>query len=215
MPSTFDTIRCDGNLTVAGRYKPGIDPAQDILQRVLSPFTVDFTRLRVWDAFATNLPGTAATDDLALVARSGAAPDTWGTRSPIISAGDLKNAGATTRYARLMVQLPENYEAGETITLRFYAGMETTVASVSATLDVEAFLTNYEGVVSGSDLCTTAATTINSLVFANKDFTITPAGLVAGDWLDVRIAIAVNDSATATAVDAAIGRIQFLVDTRG
>jgi hypothetical protein len=209
MPSTFDTIRVNGDINYTGRLKPGVNPALDLLQRALSPFTIDFTRLRKWDEFHTNLPGTAATDDLALIGT------TFGTGSLKVSAGDLKNAGATTRYARFMKELPENYEAGETITLRFYAGMETTVASVSASLDVEAFFTNYEGVVSGSDLCTTAAQSINSLVFADKDFTITPTGLVAGDWLDIRIAVAVNDSATATAVDAAIGRIQLLCDTRG
>jgi hypothetical protein len=64
--------------------------------------------------------------------------------------------------------------AGETITLRLSAGMLTTVASSSCTVDVEMYLTNRESLVSGSDLCATSATTINSLTFANKDFTHHP-----------------------------------------
>ena len=65
-----------------------------------------------------------------------------------------------------------------------------------------------------TNLPATAATTINSLTFANKDFTITSSSLAAGDILDVRIAIAITDSATGTAVIGEIGAIEFLLDIR-
>ena len=113
------------------------------------------------------------------------------------------------------MQLPHNYVAGETVTIRLRAGMKTTVADTSATVDVQAFKSNNEGAVDGSDLCATAATTCNSLTPADKDFTITPTTLSPGDWLDVRIAIATNDGATAGAVIGFIGRAQLLCDTKG
>jgi hypothetical protein len=113
-----------------------------------------------------------------------------------------------------MVELPECYEAGETVTLSLSAGMVTTVASSSCTVDVECYkIDKITGI--GSDLCTTSATTINSLVFAAKVFTITPSGLTAGDVLDVRLTIACNDAATGTAVTPTIAAIDFLCDIKG
>jgi hypothetical protein len=105
--------------------------------------------------------------------------------------------------------------AGETVTLRFKAGMITTVANTTATLDCEAFkLQEDPDDAIGSDLVTTAATTMNSLVFANIDFVITPTSLAPGDILDVRITTAVNDGASATAVIAGITSAKLLVDCR-
>jgi len=179
-----------------------------LAQDTLSRFPVKLTDLRVWDAFQTNLPGTSATDDLGLYG------GTFGSASPQIKTYDLKAAGAQTLYARVQIPLPAEYDAGETVTLRLHAGMETTVADTSATVDVEAYESDSEGGIS-ADLCATAAQTINSLVKADKDFTITPTDLVAGDMLDVRITVAVNDAATGTAVIAAIGAIELLCDIRG
>ena len=139
---------------------------------------------------------------------------TFGTSPPVVSAGDCKALGATSRYARFMVELPECYEAGETVTLSLSAGVVTTVASVSCTVDVECYELDKIGGI-GSDLCATAATTINSLVFAAKSFTITSSGLVAGDVLDIRITIAVNDAATVTAVTPTIAAIDLLCDIKG
>ncbi len=66
-----------------------------------------------------------------------------------------------------------------------------------------------------ADLITTAATTINSLTFTTKLFVVTPAALIAGDVLDVRIAVACNDAATGTAVTATIAAIDLLADIKG
>lgn len=170
-------------------------------------YVVPLTDFRVWDAMNTVLPGTSSNDDLALVG------GTLGTSSPTIQTGDVKNT-TVTRYARALVALPPEYEDGETVTIRLHAGMITTVASSSATVDVECYKSDKESGV-GSDLCSTAAQDINSLTFDDMDFTITPTGLVAGDLLDVRIAIAVSDSATVTAVIGAIGSVELLADVRG
>lgn len=171
-------------------------------------FPVPLTSLRVWDAYHTVLPGTAAADDLALVG------GTFATAPPVVSAGDLKAAGATTRYARFQVQLPECYDAGQTVSLSIAAGMVTTVADVSCTIDAEVYKIDKTAGI-GSDLCATAAVTINSLVMSAKVFAITPGSLAAGDVFDVRIAIACNDAATGTAVTPTIAAIDLLADIKG
>lgn len=208
MSSTFDDIRVTGTLSIKDTGVSQQTRASILKQDANAIFPVPLTSLRVWDAYATNLPGTAATDDLALIG------GTFGTAPPTISAGDLKAAGATTRYARFQAQLPECYDAGQTVTLAISAGMVTTISDTSCTLDAEVYkIDKITGI--GSDLCATAATSINSLTFATKEFTITPAGLVAGDVFDVRIAIACNDAATATAVTPTIASIDLLCDIKG
>jgi hypothetical protein len=207
MPVTTDTLRVTGKITHANDFFPPVDPGQ-IAQRDNQETVIDFIGARVWDAFQTNLPGTPATDDLGLIG------GTFGTNAPSIQTGDLKAAGATTRYARFQVNLPPEYVAGQTVTLRFAAGMITTIADASATLDVECHLSDEDDTVS-ADLYVGAAQSINSLTFADKDFTITPATLSPGDMLDVRIAIAVNDAATGTAVIGCVAAMKRVCDTRG
>lgn len=198
-------VRITGNLQVDGTMPTYA--RSELQQDAAAVFPVPLTDLRVWDALATVLPGTPANDDLGLVG------GTFASATPKVSTGDLKNT-TTTRYARGQVRLPAEYDAGETITLRLNAGMETTVASVSTSLDVECYKSDRAAGL-GSDLCATAAQSMNSLVFANKDFTITPTGLTAGDVLDFRLTITVTDSATATAVTASIGAIELLCDIKG
>lgn len=206
--STVEDLRVSGSITVKEDGISVQTRASILKQDTLVAFPVLVTDLRVWDAFHTNLPGTAATDDLALIG------GTFGTAPPTVSAGDLKAAGLTTRRARFQLQLPECYDPGETIVLSIYAGMVTTVADTSCTIDVEAYkLNKITGI--GSDICATSATTMNSLVISAKQFTITPSGLLPGDLLDVRISIACTDAATGTAVTPTIAAIDLLCDIRG
>ena len=208
MALTVDDIKVTGSISVKDTGVSSQLRTSILKQDANAIFPVKLTDLRVWDAYQTNLPGTAATDDLALIG------GTFGTAPPTISAGDLKAAGATTRYARFQIQLPECYDSGETITLAIYAGMVTTIADTSCTVDVQCYKIDKAAGI-GSDLCATAATTINSLVFASKSFTITPSGLVAGDVFDVRIAIACTDAATGTAVTPTIAAIDLVCDIKG
>ena len=208
MAFTGDDLRISGALTIKDTGIAAQTRATILKQEANAIFPIPLTGLRVWDAYQTNLPGTVATDDLALVG------GTFGTAPPVISAGDLKAVGATTRYARCQMQLPECYEAGETVTISLSAGMTTTVADTSCTVDVECYkLDKLSGI--GSDLCATAATTMNSLTFSAKAFTITATSLAAGDVLDVRIAIACTDAATGTAVTPTIAAIDLLCDIKG
>jgi hypothetical protein len=195
-----------GNLRVNGAIQPAKTRASLLALAELQPFTVDWTAWRVWDALGTNLPATPANDDLGLVG------GTFASASPSIQTGDLKTT-TTTRYARAQIRLPAEYQAGETVTLRFHCGMLTTIASASATLDVQCYKSDEEAGIS-ADLCTTDAKDINSVTLADQDFTITPTALSPGDLLDVRIAIVVTDAATGTAVIGIIGAVQLLCDVR-
>ncbi|KKL58345.1 hypothetical protein LCGC14_2226310 [marine sediment metagenome] len=202
-----------GDIVVAGVVyaRGGIQPTIDrssLTQESLAVYKIPLTSFRVWDALQTNLPGTSATDDLGLIG------GTFATASPTIQTYDLKAAGASTLYARVEVPLPVEYVAGETLILRFHAGMKTTVADNTATLDVQAYESDEEEGIS-ADLCTTAAQDINSLTLADIDFTITPTALAPGDMLDVRIAVAINDAASGTAVKGIIGSAARLCDIKG
>lgn len=208
MTITLDDVRITGAVTVKDTGVSAQTRASILKQDANAIFPVMLTSLRVWDAFHTVLPGTPANDDLGLVG------GTFATAPPTISAGDLKAAGATTRYARFQVQLPECYDSGETLKLSIYAGMVTTVADTSCTVDVQCYKIDKAAGI-GSDLCATAAISINSLVLAAKEFTITASGLVAGDVFDVRIAIACTDAATATAVTPTIAAIDLVCDIKG
>lgn len=220
------TNTISGDLTVSGDFSAGTMtlPASSVTnanvssaaaiersklaQDVLKVYPVNMTDLRVWDAMATVLPGTAANDDLALVG------GTFATASPSVQAGDLKSAGATTRYARFLVPLPAEYDAAETVIVRFHAATMTHVADTSCTIDLQAYESNGETGIS-ADLCATAAQSINSVTFADYDFTITATSLVAGDVLDCRVAITCTDAAGGTAVTPTIGKISLCCDVKG
>lgn len=204
--------RVTGDLYVAGNItRTGTGPSMartDLTQENLARHPIPFVDWRVWDAMQTNLPGTGATDDLALVG------GTFATASPTIQTGDLKAAGATTRYARCTFDVPHEYVAGETITIRAHAGMKTTVADTSATIDFQVYLSDDEEGIS-ADLCTTAAQSMNSLTDADLDFQITATSVAPGDTLDIRMAITVTDAATGTAVIGQVGKVEVLLDVRG
>lgn len=178
-----------------------------LAQRPLQPTGIPLTRCRVWDAMQTTTPGTAASDDLGLIT------GTPGTHAPKLSSGDVKNS-TTSRKAAFELEVPSNYDDGQTFQLRMRAAVETTVASASCTLDLEVFKPDGDGLV-GSDLCQTAAQIINSLTKANFDFTIDASALNPGDKLICIITIACTDVATGTAVTPCVYEIIRLADLRG
>ncbi len=153
------------------------------------------------------LPATSSGTDL------GRYIGTPGTDAPLIRSADLKAAGATTLRMQGQYSLPDRYVPGGNFRIRLFAGMVTTIAGTSCTIDVECW--KITGATVGSDICQTAAMTMNSTTFGNKDFVINAAGLVAADSFVIRVTIACNDGASPTAVIAAIAKTQALRDIRG
>lgn len=152
--------------------------------------------------------GKDATDELQVVG------GTVGTNAPSLQTEDLQDVGATNRYRRFLVPLPSNYVAGETVVLRFAAGMITNAADTTATLDVECYKSDEDNTVS-ADLCETTVQSMNNTVFADLDFVITATALSPSDMLDVRIVVAVNDGATSAEVIGCVAAIKRLCDTQG
>jgi hypothetical protein len=202
----FTIANGTGNTVIAGTLAVG-----STATKVSGTVGLDFNDCRVHDNLAALLPVAGATDDL------GNVPGTVGTTAPSLQTEDLKAAGATDNKAAFFLKVPDWYLPGSTLTLVCNAGMITTVSDTTATLDVECWVPDYanaDGTVS-SDLCLTAAQSINSLTFADKSFTIDDdvAGheIAPGDILQFRITTAVNDGATGTAVIAAIRKIHLAV----
>lgn len=169
-------------------------------------FPVLLTDGRVHDSGA-HLPTTAASDDLAI------GVGTLGTQDFYLTSSDGK-ATTITQYARYQVQVPYVFDAGETLQFVVNAEMDTTVSDGTATVDLEVYKSDLDGTV-GSDLCATSAQSINSLTPADKTFAVTSAGLNPGDLLDVRVTIAITDSATGTAVIGRVNSIRRKLDCRG
>lgn len=176
-------------------------------QETLTKFPVPLPSGYTWDAAATNIPSAGANDDLGLVT------GTPGSAAISLQTGDVKAAGCT-RKAGFTITLPPNYVAGETVVVRCHAGMITTVSDGAATVDVECWKSG-EGATVGADLCATAAQSIKSLVFADKDFTITATSLSPGDILEIVVTIAITDAATGTAVIGCLGSLKLCCDTKG
>jgi hypothetical protein len=208
----YETIRLPANIDIQGnltvRGTKTTSARSELVQDNEAEYPIWPQLWRVWDAFQTLL-GTAGSDDL------GIATGTFATATPYVTGGDMKALGATTRYARALVQLPAEYVAGETVIIAADAGMLTTVADTSCTIDFMIYKADLDTTIGGSDLVTTAPTTINSLTFAEKEFTVTATSLSPGDLLDVRMAITCTDAATGTAVTPAIAYVKLKLDIKG
>src|SRR5690349_17053811 len=93
MSATFDEIFCKGDFRLGGSFSRAIK-RNELEQNANAVFPIPWEAWRVWDALHTNLPGTSAADDLALVG------GTFGAASPSIQTYDVKAAGAQTLRAR-------------------------------------------------------------------------------------------------------------------
>ncbi len=210
-------VTCSAGLTVSGTLTlptSSTDFANDIPRDAIAQKTLAKVNLplHLWtkhDEPWTLLPNPSAADDLGLYGA------TFGTNTPQIMTYDVKAVGSVSLYARFPgFMIPYDYDDGETIQLVAFAGMEGAVADTSATIDFEAYKIDGQGGVTGSDLITTVAQTINSLTFAEKTFTLDAASVDPGDLLDIRMTIAVNDAASVSSVQAAVGKAYMQLDIR-
>jgi hypothetical protein len=179
-----------------------------LAQDDLKPYPIPSMYWRVWDNLAALLPATSSADDLGLY------PGTWGTTPWMLRSADVKTTTVTLRAATEIV-LPAEYVDGQTVTIRLRAGFITTICDGAGTIDVELYEKAGTGASVGSDLITTAATSFKSTTFANYDFAVTASGLAAGDVLQMRLTMAITDTATATAVIGAIEQVSVLADVKG
>ena len=171
---------------------------------------VPFTDFRVWDSLTSLLPQTTSTsiDDLSIV------EGTWGTDAPTLQTCDCESKTSITQYARVMIPIGPEYDLGESFALRVSAKMLGTTADGSATADLEVYANDGTGDV-GSDLCETAAQSINSTSAADKDFVITGGSIAQGDVLDCRLSITVADTSTTDSIIAEVCDFYIKRDVKG
>lgn len=210
----YENVTLPVNLDLNGNFNCGGSPTfntgvprSQLTQDDLKPYVLDLTMAKVHDARQTDSPGTAANDDMAIIT------GTPGTDAPTLQGVDFGGTSTDEKCAFTFV-LPAEYVSGETITVRVRGGMVTGVADTACTVDVECWKENGDGAV-GSDICSTAAQSINSLTYANKDFTITPTGLVAGDVLQLRFSFAGSDVGNLVVMIPEISKITVLLDVKG
>lgn len=181
-PTTFPgDIIVAGNARVSGNITP-LKNKSDILANEEREKVVPFSSFRVWNDHDAVLPETPAADDLGLVGGA------FATNSPSIQTVDFGGT-STTAYARALIEVPQDYVAGQSFKLRFHAGMHTTVADTTCTLDVEVHKSDEERGISADLASAAVANNIKSLSYADVDFTITATTLNPGDILDVRVSI--------------------------
>lgn len=200
----------DGQLTEKLFSAATAIPATLLAQRSLQEFKIPLTSGRVHNAPQTSLgaePAGGASGSLGVVG-------TAGTTSQYLSTGDQKAQGALSYQVQYEAFLPFNYVAGETVQVKAHAGMITTVADTSCTLDLQCYKKGSLGAI-GADICATSAFDINSTTGVSQKFTITSTSLEPGDTLSLLFTIAVNDAATGTAVIGAISDVALLCDTQG
>lgn len=202
-----------GNVRITGNISPGMSKANVLAQVSLQEFPIPLTSFRVFDDMALLLPSAGALDDLGLI------EGTHGTGTPTLQTDDHDSeASPQLNKARVLVQLPWEYVAGSSVTIRFMAGMITNVADQGATTSIDCSVYKQQDDPDdaiGSDLCSTAALiAVNSLTFANQDFSISSSGLSPGDILDVLVTTAVDDDATGAAVIMGISWAKLLCDVR-
>ena len=210
--ATVQTINGDvvitGNLRVGGTISPPIAKSSILVEASLQPFTIPMARWREHDAYATVLSVTPVADN-----HLGLVGGTHGTNAPSLKTSDCGGNGGENFYARGEIQLPWEYIAAGSVTIRVHAGMLTTVASESCTVDLQVYKSDEDSTSAG-DLCATAAQDMNSLVFGDLDFVITSTSLNPGDLLDVLIDVAVDDDDDEGEIYGCVGSVQLLCDVR-
>jgi len=150
----------------------------------------------------TDLFVVQLTDLVQDAARKDDLPD--GPSGTVLGLGDAEAAVVTATAANgnsqsetcaFQVALPENYVAAGAVTVVLRAKISAlpTVAN-SNTVDLVA-KELADGAV-GADICATAAS-VTTAAYADYSFSITPAGLVAGDVLSCQVTLAANDTAGA------------------
>ena len=201
-------IFVDGPITLGDQtVQPGW-ARSDLVEEAAAQYAIPWEQWKIHDAFQTPLTGTANTDDLGLIG------GTFGAGTPSIQSSDAK-ATTVTQYARALVRLPIEYVAASSVSLMFHAGMRTTISDGTATLDLECYRSDNEGLVDGADKYGGAAVDINSITLTDKSYTLTAGALSPGDLLDIRITVAITDAATGTAVIGWIGQAWLQCHVKG
>lgn len=200
--------------TTDGDYVTVIPSAAGILGSVArsslttdtQPYTVPLSALKT-HATLVGLGAAAGTP----AGDMGLTPGTHGTNTPL-AVGEAASGNSKSDAARFLFELPAEYVAGGTITVRIHAQI-TGLVQVAETLQVAAYASDKAGGVS-ANLQSAGAQTLTA-AFADYDFVITPTSRVAGDVLDILITAAANDTGGTANKLIQIGDVRVLLQVKG
>jgi hypothetical protein len=185
------------------------------LEVVSQTIGIPFEIMRVYDDYDALLTNASGDDD-DLTFYQG----TFGTNASTLESVDCGGLNDTNQYAYFQATLPMSYKAGSTVKLKANAGMRTTQADQSATLDFLCYVADYanaDGTMSG-DLVETNALSVNSTTFADKEFTIdddaSGYALDAGSVLECRIHVLCDDDGNGgDGITVVINRLDLVIST--
>ena len=143
----------------------------------------------------------------------GLTPGTHGTASPIVK-GEAASGNTKTDSMRKNITLPPEYVAGQTVQLVAICAETVGAATVSTTIDCEAFKHDEDGTLT-ADLCATAAIDVDGATAAAKTFTITATALAPGDVLDVEFTGVTTDTGGTVGTILEIYEVKLLLDIKG
>jgi hypothetical protein len=126
------------------------------------------------------------------------------------------SSSTVTDASVLLIPLPPEYVAGQTVTIRVN-GLITAepdpVTAAGKSLDINCYEITKTSGAKGADICATAAQTL-TVTAAAYDFTITPTTLAAGDLLSVIITTVFEDDDGSEGL-AQINGVELLIDIKG
>lgn len=136
----------------------------------------------------------------------------WGVGGTKLQ-GEAASNNSKTSTTKFTFRVPQNYVAGTNLTIKPTERVSTP-ANTTASVDVQAYKSNENGGVSGSNLITTSAITHNSATWIEQSFTLTSALLSPGDELDIYIRQVVNDAGGATGAKSELGGVIVAMSTK-
>ena len=184
----------------------GASARSDLTQDDLASYPIPLSAFRKKARLDVSLDSSPSAPDL------GTIDNTFGTAAPTLETESQQtNGGEAIHNARFQFPVPIEYVNGQTVTIRVNAGMRGGTADTHANLDVVCVRT----AAANTDICATAAQSINNTTAANKDFTITPTNVVSGDILDVVISTLIEDMSSSSGIYGQIKSVEVLLDVKG
>ena len=205
-----------GNMVVAGSVTADSISVGDsstarstLAQEDLVRYTVPLREASVSWSDGTRLPVDSALYGVAYCS------GTLGTDWPTLQWKDQGGAVTWKPYACAFVcTLPAEYVAGSGVLVRVWGKMLGAVADGSATVAIVAYKSSRDGAC-GSNLCVTAAQTVNSLASAQRDFAVTSTALAPGDQLRLVLTVAGGDTANAAPMIPCVTCVEVLLSVKG
>ena len=142
----------------------------------------------------------------------GLTPGTHGSATPII-VGESASGNSKTNVMRTQVQIPWEYDPGESCVLRVMARV-TANCNTSQSLDLSVYLSDEEAGIDGSDLYAGAVVAL-STTFDELSFALSPATLTPGAWLDLLLTGLADDTGGSAGSVIQIAETSLLLDIRG